>query len=274
MTGPKLKKNPRSKGIGKKFSKLVDVMYTLRSKDGCPWDRAQSLKDLKQYLLEETYELLEALDREEVNGILEELGDLLFQVVFLGQIMQEKKSFSLLEVEGRLLDKMIGRHPHVFAGARANSPQHALAQWEAMKIRGTPGVEARPSLLQGVPRNLPALHQAHLISSKVARVGFDWNSEGEVWKKFREEIREFRDASSKRKKEEEMGDMLFTLVNIARKNQIHPEDALRAANEKFRDRFNRLEKRVRSRKKELRDLSLKEMDQIWDEIKTRKSRKT
>lgn len=268
MQNPKLNKNPLSKKIGKKFEELVDIMCTLRSEGGCPWDRAQSIQDLKQYLLEETYEVLQALDEENVPAIREELGDLLFQIVFLSQVLQEQNRLNLLEVIEHLLEKMVGRHPHVFGEAKAGSPDEALANWEAMKKQQAYEKSGKKrQLLEGVPISLPALLQANLISSKVARVGFDWPDEAEVWKKLEEEIHEFREAPTGAQKEEEMGDLLFTLVNVARKNGINPEDALRSANSKFRQRFNRLEEKVHSSGKELSDLTLADLDALWDEVK-------
>jgi tetrapyrrole methylase family protein/MazG family protein len=263
----KLKKNPHSKEIAKKFEKLVDVVFTLRSEGGCPWDRAQSLPDLKQYLLEECYELLEALDQQKESAIREELGDVFFQVLFLSQMMQEQGTFTLLNVVNHLLEKMIGRHPHVFGDTKAGTPDEAIANWESRKGKEITEREGRHSLLQGVPADLPALLQANVISTKVARVGFDWESEEEVWKKFEEELTEFRDAATPAEKEEELGDILFTLVNIARKNKINPEDALRAANAKFRRRFNALEEKVKAQKKQLTEMNAKELDLIWDDVK-------
>lgn len=267
----KLKKNPHSRRIGKRFEKLVDLMFTLRSEEGCPWDRAQSLSDLKQYLLEETYELLEVLDLEEAEGMREELGDLMFQVVFLSQIMQERGMFTLADVLDDFLEKMIGRHPHVFGEVKAKNPEQALASWEGMKQKQFAEAKGRKrGLLHGVPRNLPALLQANLISCKVARVGFDWKTEGAVWTKFREEVKEFQEASSGARKFEELGDMLFTLVNVARKHRINPEDALRAANAKFRKRFSRLEEIVHESKREVIDVPMKELDETWNKVKREK----
>jgi tetrapyrrole methylase family protein/MazG family protein len=267
MNEIKLKNNPHSAEIAKRFEKLVDVMYTLRSEGGCPWDRSQTLKDLKQYLIEETYELLQALDLEEERGIREEVGDLLFETVFISQMMQEKNAFTLKEVLDHLLEKMIGRHPHVFADVPADSPEKALANWEAVKSQETENQGRKRKLLEGVPIDLPALLQAYLISTKVARVGFDWDSESDVWKKFNEELNEFREASTADAKEEEFGDVLFTLVNIARKNGINPEDALRNANRKFRKRFDKLEDQARGQKKEVKELSAEELDSIWEDVK-------
>ncbi len=266
----KLKKNPHSRAIGLQFEKLVDLMYTLRSENGCPWDRAQSLKDLRQYLLEETYELLQALDEENVMDMKEEMGDLLFQIVFLCQMMQERRAFTLLDVMEHLVHKMIARHPHVFADVKAKTPERALASWESMKQKQLSEQGRRRSLLQGVPIHLPALLQANLISSKVARVGFDWKTEKDVWKKFDEEAGEFRRAGSRKEKQEELGDLLFTLTNVARKNKINPEDALREANAKFRKRFALLELEVERAGKTLADLSLLELDAIWTKIKRKK----
>ncbi|HSP06893.1 MAG TPA: nucleoside triphosphate pyrophosphohydrolase [Acidobacteriota bacterium] len=270
----KWKHNPHTKEIAERFGKLVDVMFTLRSEGGCPWDRAQTLHDLKQYLLEEAYELLQTLDHEDATAMCEELGDLMFQIVFQSQMMQERAAFSLVEVLDHLLAKMISRHPHVFGDVEAETPQKALASWESMKMsessRKSEG--GRRTLLEGVPLNLPALLQANLISSKVARVGFDWESEADVWKKFEEELNEFRHAESEKAREEEMGDILFTLVNIARKNGINPEDALRNANIKFRSRFNRLEQKAREQDRELSGMTLAEMDRLWEEVKKEEGR--
>lgn len=265
----KMKHNPHAKAIAERFGQLVDVMFTLRSEGGCPWDRAQTLHDLKQYLLEEAYELLQTLDHEDEAAMREELGDLLFQIVFQSQMMQERGAFSLVEVLDHLLSKMISRHPHVFGDVQAETPQKALASWESMKMSeaSKKSEGGRRTLLEGVPLNLPALLQANLISSKVARVGFDWENEADVWKKLDEELGEFRRAESKKHREEEMGDILFTLVNIARKNGINPEDALRNANIKFRSRFNSLEQKVLAQDRELKDVPLTELDRIWDEVK-------
>ena len=267
MAKIRIKKNPHSRAIGRRFEKLVDIMFTLRSEGGCPWDRSQSLRDLKQYLLEEAYELLEALDLERNDMMREELGDLLLQVVFQSQIMQERKTFTLLEVIDELINKLIGRHPHVFGDTKAGTPEEALESWESRKGKEKETRNQKRTVLQGVPLNLPALLQANIISSKVARVGFDWEKEEDVWKKLEEELDEFRDARTKRDREEELGDVLFTLVNIARKHKINPEDALRLANAKFRKRFNKLEERVHSEDKNMKQMNLNELDQIWNEIK-------
>jgi MazG family protein len=239
-------------------------MYTLRSEKGCAWDRAQTIQDLRQYLLEEVYEVLHALDQEDTASMKEELGDLLFQVVFLSQVMQECGTFSLLEVLDRLCNKMIGRHPHVFGDTKAGTPEQALASWESMKIREkSEATGGRKSVLDGIPGELPALLQAHMISSKVARVGFDWEKEEDVWKKFHEEADEFSQARSRKEKEEELGDLLFTLVNVARKHQINAEDSLRVANAKFSKRFSALEQEVDDWKK----MTLQELDEIWERVK-------
>lgn len=263
-----MEQNPFAERIASSFEKLVNVMFTLRSDRGCPWDRAQTLKDLRQYLLEESYELLQSLDEENAESMQEELGDLLLQIVFLAQIMQERQEFSLVEILDHLCMKLIERHPHVFGDENAGTPQEALNNWEAVKDseKKSSGKETA-SILSGVPHYLPALLQAHLISSKAARIGFEWEKEDDIWMKWDEEVVEFREADSMEKKYEEMGDMLFTLVNIARRNEINSEDALRNANWKFRDRFMRLEKRVASSGKDWKQLTLGELDQLWEEVK-------
>jgi MazG family protein len=267
----KIKRNPQAREIGKALEKLADIMYTLRSEDGCPWDRAQSLKDLRQYVLEECYEVLQALDQNHLHALKEELGDLMFQVVFLSQMMQEKNEFNLKDVIEHVTDKMLTRHPHVFGDKNAGSPEQALANWEAMKDQTKVQQKgANRSILDGLPIHLPALQQALMISTKAVRVGFEWETESDVWKKLEEEIREFHDAASPEEKAEEMGDILFTIVNIARKNGINPEDALRTSNEKFRDRFTKLEKKVYEQGKQLQDVNLAEMDRLWEEIKEQK----
>jgi MazG family protein len=264
----KIKQNPYSKKISKKLEKLVDVMHTLRSEEGCPWDRAQSLGDLRQYVLEETYEVLQAMDQTNLPALKEELGDLMFQVVFLSQMMQEQNAFTLLDVLDAVTRKMVSRHPHVFGASQASSPEQALKNWESMKDQQKARQKGSDrSILDGIPLHLPALQQALMISAKVVRVGFEWETEEDVWKKLEEEFREFREAETKEHRAEELGDILFTMVNIARKQKINPEDALRSANEKFRERFAKLEKRVYGQNKQLGDLSLAEMDAIWEQIK-------
>ena len=268
MAKVKLKRNPYTKQISKKFEKLVDVMYTLRSEDGCPWDRAQSLGDLRQYVLEETYEVLQAMDQTNIPALKEELGDLLFQVIFLTQMMQEQTEFTLIEVLDNVIEKMISRHPHVFGTSTAGSPEQALQNWESMKDRQKALKRGSDrSILDGIPLQLPALQQALMISAKAVRVGFEWDTEEDVWKKLDEEIHEFKEAESDEHRAEEIGDILFTIVNVSRKRKINPEDALRTANEKFRKRFGKLEKRVYFRNQQLQDLTLAELDVIWQEIK-------
>jgi MazG family protein len=248
-------------------------MYTLRSEEGCPWDRAQSLADLRQYLLEEAYEVLQAMDQEDAAGLKEELGDLIFQIIFLSQMMQERNAFTLREVLEGVTQKMLSRHPHVFGNAGAESPEQALANWETMKDQAKAAQKgSKRSILDGIPLELPSLLQALLISSKVVRVGFEWETEADVWKKLEEEVQEFHQAESMEQKTEELGDILFTIVNIARKNKINPEDALRTANAKFRERFTKLERRVYQQGKQLQDLTLSEMDAIWEEIKKEKEK--
>jgi MazG family protein len=274
LSKAKLKRNPYTKQISKKFEKLVDVMYTLRSEEGCPWDRAQSLADLRQYVLEEAYEVLQAMDQANFPSLKEELGDLMFQVIFLSQLMQEENEFTLSDVLENVIEKMISRHPHVFGTTTAGSPEQALQNWESMKDRQKALMKgSERSILDGIPLQLPALQQALMISSKAVRVGFEWDTEEDVWKKLDEEIQEFKEAQTYEHCAEELGDILFTIVNIARKRKMNPEDALRVANEKFRQRFGELEKRVYSRDKQLKDMTLAEMDAIWEEIKEERKKR-
>jgi MazG family protein len=264
----KIQKNPKAKEIAKGMEHLVNVMFTLRSENGCPWDRAQSLDDLRQYVLEESYEVLQAMDQKNLSSLKEELGDLLFQVVFLSQMMQEENAFSLNDVLRTVTEKMISRHPHVFGESSASSPEQALQNWESMKDQQKATRKgADRSILDGIPFPLPALQQALMISTKAVRVGFEWETEQDVWKKLEEEFQEFQKAGNHKEKMEEFGDILFTMVNIARKHKINPEDALRQANHKFRQRFGKMESFVYQQQKRLEDLTLTEMDAIWDEIK-------
>ena len=263
-----IKRNPHAEEISKKFEKLVDIMYTLRSEEGCPWDRAQSLGDLRQYVLEETYEVLQAMDQNNRINLREELGDLLFQVVFLAQMMQEDHAFHLGDVLEAVTEKMLSRHPHVFGDSTAKSPEQALQNWESMKDQQKAQTRgANRSILDGIPIHLPSLQQALMISTKAVRVGFEWETEQDIWKKLQEEMEEFQAAKTDEEKSEEMGDILFTIVNIARKNKIHPEDALRSANQKFRQRFGKLEKKVYEQNQQLSELTLSQMDAIWEEVK-------
>jgi MazG family protein len=248
------------------FDRLVAVMARLRGPDGCPWDREQTLQSLRTYLLEEAYETLDALDREDPAALKEELGDLLLEVVFLARICSEKGLFTIEDVAGAIADKLVRRHPHVFGGESAPGPREALGRWESIKNaeREAAGAE---SVLSGVPETLPALLRAFRISGKAAMVGFDWESVDQVLGKLDEEVRELREALASgdaRAAAEEVGDLLFAAANAARLAGADPELALQAANRKFTERFRRVEAELRRRglrpSSELRE----EMERLWE----------
>ncbi len=249
------------------LKKLTDIMAALRSEKGCPWDREQTRESLKPFLLEETYEVLEALDEGDSKKIKEELGDLLFQIVFHCQIAKERKEFDMSDVIEKISAKMIKRHPHVFGKTRFKSKEHFRKYWEAEKKREG---KKRESILEGVPKALPSLLRAHKLQKKAARVGFDWEKTEDAIKKLDEELREFKAALKKKKQpeiEDELGDIFFMLVNISRFVGVNPEDALRKTISKFISRFRYIEMKAAEKKRNLSDMTLKEMDSLWDEAK-------
>jgi tetrapyrrole methylase family protein/MazG family protein len=252
------------------FEKLVGIMATLRSPGGCPWDREQTHKSLKPYLLEEAYEVLEALDEEDFSGLQEELGDLLLQVIFHAQIAAEEGRFTIDDVIDSINTKLTRRHPHVFGSADIKTSDEQRIHWEKLKK-----VERKTSVLDGVPRNLPALLRAMRIQQKASTVGFDWNEAEDAWKKVEEEMAELQIAQdeSREKVEEDFGDLLFALVNYARFLQVNPEDTLRSAVEKFIDRFKKVEKAIESGGKRMEEASLDEMDAVWNTIKNQKKKR-
>jgi ATP diphosphatase len=262
---------------GARFDRLVEVMRTLRSPHGCPWDREQTLSSLRPYVLEETYELLDALDREDLPSLGEELGDFLYEAVFLAQIAEEDGHFSIGDAVQAITDKLIRRHPHVFtpdgqplAEAREEMTSGAVVQkWEDLKagerkVAGTP----EKTILSGVPRALPSLLRAYELSSRAAAVGFDWVTPGDVIEKIEEEVAELKAAANEerdpKRVEEELGDALFALTNLARKLGVEPEAALRIANDKFQRRFEGIEKAAKNNGRTLKELSLAEMEVLWE----------
>ncbi len=250
-----------------KFQKLVEIMEKLRSEEGCPWDRVQTHDTLKRYLLEETYELIEAIEKKDYRGIKEELGDLLLQVVFHSKIAKDEGYFDINDVIDSISRKMINRHPHVFGNASFNTPEEVLTQWDERKKEEG---KLQSSILEGIPQALPALLKAYKIQSRVAKVGFDWENLEGVLSKIEEEIEELKVAlklNSKEKIEEEIGDILFSIVNLARFLKIDPETALRKTNQKFEERFKKLEELAIKQGKSLKDMSLDEMDNLWEKIK-------
>lgn len=249
------------------FEKLVDIMSALRGEKGCPWDREQTRESLKPFLVEETYEVLEAIDEGRPERIKEELGDLLFQIIFHCRIAEEQNEFDINDVIGKISEKMIGRHPHVFGEARYETSEEVLKQWEERKKEEGKGTE---SILEGIPKELPSLLRAHRIQARAARAGFDWARVEDVLKKLEEELAEFREALEKKDQsaiEDELGDIFFVLVNISRFVGVNPEDALRKTISKFISRFRYIEMRAAESGKGLSEMSLEQMDALWDEAK-------
>ncbi len=250
------------------FQRLVDIMAKLRAPGGCPWDAAQTHESIKPYLIEETYELVEAIDKKNEAGMREELGDLLLQVVFHAEMAKERGAFDIGDVADAISAKMISRHPHVFAGATFDTPEAVLQQWTDRKREEG---KFRESALDGVPGHLPSLLRAHRLQSRAARVGFDWKETDDVMKKVDEELREFRQAMERKDKaaiEDELGDVFFSLVNVSRFLGVNAEEALRRTIGKFVTRFRYIERRAAEAGRQLADMSLEEMDALWDEAKS------
>jgi len=257
------------------IQKLVELVARLRGVEGCPWDREQTRESLKPMLIEEAFEVLDALDSEDPSELREELGDLLFQVVFHAQIAGEKGEFDLADVIDRLHEKMVRRHPHVFGGADLRTSQDVLRSWEDIKaaekgIESSSKPDSERSLLDGVPSRLPALHEAYQLTAKASRVGFDWSHLDQITHKLDEEVRELLEAHARqdgRQLADEVGDLLFVAVNVARFLGIDPETALRRCNRKFSRRFRYIESRLKQSGRALTDATLAEMDALWEEAK-------
>lgn len=247
-------------------------MDALRDEGGCPWDREQTRQSLKPYLIEEAYEVLEAIDDGDVEGMKEELGDLLFQVLFHARIAKEKGEFNIADVLEANYEKMIRRHPHVFEQSNAETAQEVLRQWEDIKENEKGGRSNAGSAVDGLPKNLPALLLAHRVQDKAARVGFDWEEPRQIMDKIHEELAEFAEAienSDPKRTEEELGDLLFSVVNIARRLHINPEDSLRSTVQRFIDRFKQVEREALEQGKRLEDMTLDQMDKLWEQAKKR-----
>jgi tetrapyrrole methylase family protein/MazG family protein len=254
---------------GSLFDRLVDIMATLRSPAGCPWDRAQTSTSLKPYLLEEAYEVLEALEEGTPQKLQDELGDLLFQVIFHAQLARERGDFDIYDILAGTIAKMIRRHPHVFGSAAASTPQEALQNWEEIKRQEKTATQAT-SVLDGVPRQLPSLLRAQRLQDKAARVGFDWPLIDQVWNKLSEELQELRasmDQANRAAIEEELGDVLFVLVNLARWLEINPDEALHNTSKKFIQRFQFIERELSRQGKTPKQSTLAEMDALWEQAK-------
>jgi len=249
---------------------LVEVMDKLRGPNGCPWDQEQNHNSLKKYLIEEAYEVLDAIDEKNMNKLCEELGDLLLQVVFHTQIAVEKNQFDINDVISGITEKLIRRHPHVFAGVQVESAGEVEVNWEDIKEQEKANAEAKVTLLGDIPKNLPALPRAEKIQKKATRVGFDWPDIDGPWLKVKEELHEFEEAvelNNHTRRQEEMGDILFALVNICRFYRIDPEKALQYTNDKFIKRFAYIEKHIAQKKLDWDELNLQYLDKLWEEAK-------
>ncbi|HUP47329.1 MAG TPA: nucleoside triphosphate pyrophosphohydrolase [Thermoanaerobaculia bacterium] len=250
------------------FDDLVKLMTTLRGPDGCPWDRKQDLPDLKPFVIEEAYEVVDAIDRDDRGALLEEVGDLLLEAVFIAEITREEGSFDVYDSITAIHEKLVRRHPHVFGDVQAADAEQVLVNWE--KLKNEERKAENKSVLSGVPQALPALQKASRLTEKAARVGFDWRRAEDVFEKIDEELRELRQAAAEQRVEavaEEIGDLLFTLANVARKLAINPEEALQRTNRKFTRRFEAMERAVREGGRNLDQLTLEEMDRLWDDAK-------
>ena len=253
---------------GKRFGELVAVMQRLLAPDGCPWDREQTLETLKAFVIEETYEVIEAIEANDVAGHCEELGDLLMQIVFQAELRAAEGRFGIDDVAGAIVDKLVRRHPHIFADVKVKDSDEVLANWKAIKAKEHAEKGAPRGPLDGVPRGMPALLQAQRIGEKAADVGFDWPDVKGVRDKLDEEIRELDEAVAAKDARaigEEMGDVLFTLTRLSSKLGVAPEDALRAATDRFRARFAAMQQAavLVGRPADLKGLSLDEMDLLW-----------
>ncbi len=255
---------------GRAFARLLSILKILRKPGGCPWDRKQTHESLKPYMLEECYEVLAAIDSGRPEELREELGDLLLHVLFQAEISEEDGDWEAAEPMEQISNKLIRRHPHVFAGLEVEGEEEVLRNWEQIKAREKNHDGERKSVLDGVPAQLPSLLRAQRMQEKVAGVGFEWEEIDGAIQKLEEEVGELRDALNRRDREAsamEYGDVLFSLVNVARYLKIHPEDALRQVNDKFQRRFQHVERRLAEEGRELSDASLQEMDRYWDEAK-------
>jgi MazG family protein len=260
------------------FTRLVEIMATLRSPGGCPWDREQTTDTLKPFVLEETYEVLEAIDRGDHAALCEELGDFLFEAVFLAQLEAEAGHFTIADSLQSIADKLVRRHPHVFAREAGEAPLESAGQvrtrWEEIKAEERREQDDVKTLLGGIPSTLPSLLRAYQIGVRAASVGFDWTHAGDVIDKIQEEVDELRDVTGgavpadRDRAEEEMGDLLFTIANLSRKLGIEPETALRKANEKFTARFTTMERAIATSGRAMRALTLDELEREWQRAKS------
>ncbi len=258
----------KKSGPDKSFLRLVEIMARLRGKNGCPWDREQDPESLMQWTLEETYELFDAIEGGTHSDVCEELGDLLLQVVFYARIYEEMRKFDIAEVIDGICEKLVRRHPHVFGGIKVSGSGEVLKNWALIKLKEKP--HRKKSVLDGVPRKMPALHEAFRLTEKASRVGFDWRRFREIEEKLMEELGELRLGMRKKDRrniEHEVGDILFVAANIARFLEVNPEMALRKANSRFSSRFRFIEEELRKTGRTPDESSLEEMDKLWEKSK-------
>ncbi|HIE25759.1 TPA: nucleoside triphosphate pyrophosphohydrolase [Candidatus Poribacteria bacterium] len=251
------------------FDKLVEVIAALRGENGCPWDKEQTHSTLTSSLLEETYEVIEAIDADDSAKLREELGDLLMQVVLHAQIAQDENKFNIGDVIQTVTEKLIRRHPHVFGDVQVENVAHVLSNWEAIK-GSEESFQDRKSLMDGIPIQFPSLVRARKIQSKASRVGFDWKRGEDVLPKIQEEFEELQnsmDSSEQADIEMEIGDLLFSIVNLSRFLNVDPENALRKVNEKFIRRFKMMESEIKSQGKRFEDYDLEGLDEFWEKAK-------
>ena len=249
--------------VADSFLKLIKIMNELREQ--CPWDKKQTIHTLRQMTIEETYELADAITDNNLKAIKEELGDLLLHIVFYSKIGQEQNAFTLQEVIDGICQKLIVRHPHIYADVKVKDADEVKQNWEKIKLR-----EGRNSVLDGVPNALPAMIKALRLQEKSKQVGFEWSNKAQVWEKVIEEIGELNDAEKsgiQDKIEDEMGDLLFSLINFARFLQVDPENALERTNKKFIRRFTLMEQEAKKQSRMLHNMTLEEMDDLWNNIK-------
>ena len=250
----------------KAFDRLLTIMDELRDK--CPWDQKQTMETLRSLTIEETYELGDAILDQDLKEVKNELGDLLLHIVFYAKIGSETKDFDISDVINSICDKLIHRHPHIYGDVVVEDETEVKQNWENLKLR-----EGKTSVLQGVPKSLPALVKASRIQEKVAGVGFDWEHSDQVWEKVKEELDEFKvesDKNDQTKMEEEFGDLMFSMVNYARFIGVNPDDALERTNKKFINRFTEMEKSIHSEGQDLQSMNLRQMDVYWERAKKKK----
>ncbi len=245
------------------FERLLTIMNELREQ--CPWDRKQTLETLRHLTIEETYELSDAILNNDLEEIKKELGDVLLHIVFYAKIGEEKGAFNITSVINQLCDKLITRHPHIYGEVKVNSEEEVKQNWEQIKQQESKG---KKSLLAGVPSSMPSLVKALRMQEKAAQVGFDWETKEQVWSKVEEELQEYKEVINTEKATAEFGDLLFALVNYARFEGINPDDALELTNKKFKNRFEYIEQQAKLMGKNLKEMTLEEMDAIWNEAKT------